>query len=175
MLIHKLLQFLFNDHLCNPVRYCWDTQDPFSSISIWDLGLSDSRGVIASACKPVPYRVKVFPRIACHSINSNTINAWTFTNSLHTFESFPDFRPLDWLRLLFLFKDHPQFSLSCNTKRNHSCEALRSFPVSGDVNTITASSAPDKEHRYFRLTHSGSRPFSFAFPYRFLCSLSTPR
>jgi hypothetical protein len=46
---------------------------------------------------------------------------------------------------LFLFKNHSQFSLSCNTKRNTSCEALRSSPVSGKIITTTASSAPERD------------------------------
>ena len=62
----------------------------------------------------------------------------------HLFESFPYLQPFNRLRLLFLFKNHPQFSLSCNTKRNSSCEALRSFPVSGNIITTTASSAPER-------------------------------
>jgi hypothetical protein len=48
------------------------------------------------------------------------------------------------MRLLSLFKNHSQFSLSCNTKRNTSCEALRSSPVSGKIITTTASSAPER-------------------------------
>jgi hypothetical protein len=48
------------------------------------------------------------------------------------------------LRLLFLIKNHPQFSLSCNTIETSSCEALRSCPVSGTIITTTASSAPER-------------------------------
>src|SRR5665811_513030 len=144
MLICKLLQSSFNDHLSHPVSYRREAQSSHCSIGLWNLLLSYCRGVIASACKPVPYRVKVFPWIAFYGFDGNTIYTRAFATCFHLFESFPDIRPIDRIPLLLLFKNHPQFSLSCNTKRNYSCEALRSFPVSGNIITTTTSSAPER-------------------------------
>ena len=88
--------------------------------------------------------IKVFPRIARNGYNGYTIDTWTFATCSHFFESFPDFPSLDGLRLLFLIKNHTQFSLSCNTIETPSCKALRSCPVSGIIITTTASSVPER-------------------------------
>jgi hypothetical protein len=75
------------------------------------------------------------------------------------------------MRLLFLFKNHSQFSLSCITKRNSSCEALRSFPVSGTVITTTASSATERN-----IGISGLPIQVFAlFPLHFLSGSPVPQ
>jgi hypothetical protein len=70
------------------------------------------------ACHPAPYRVKVFPWIARYGINGHTINTGTFAICSHFFESLPNFPSLNRLRLLFLVKNHTQFSLSCYSIRN---------------------------------------------------------
>jgi len=132
--------------------------------------LSYCLGKIATTCKPVPYRVKVFPWFARHGVDGDAINSGTFPFCSHFFESFPDFNPLYRLSLLFLFKNHTQFSLSCNTIRNHSCEALRSFPVSGNIITTAASSAPEKN-----ISISGLLIRVFAlFPLHFLSGSPVP-
>ena len=78
MLIYKLLQLLFYDHLSHPVNYRRNTQGSLRSVVLWYQNLSYWFGKIASACHPVPYRVKVFPRIASYGLDGDTINTWAF-------------------------------------------------------------------------------------------------
>jgi hypothetical protein len=144
MLIYKLLQLLFYDHLSYPINDRWNAQGSLCSVTLWYQNLSNWFGKIASASHPAPYRVKVFPWIAPYGVDSYSINACASATCSHLFESFPNLLRIDRIRLLFLFKNHPQFSLSCSTKRNTSCEALRSSPVSGKIITTTASSAPER-------------------------------
>jgi hypothetical protein len=144
MLIYKLLQLLFNNHLSHPVGDRWNTQGSLCSVTLWYQNLSNWFRKIASASHPAPYRVKIFPRIASYDVDGRSINACASATCSHLFESFPDLLPVNRMRLLSLFKNHSQFSLSCNTKRNTSCEALRSSPVSGKIITTTASSAPER-------------------------------
>src|SRR4030042_5598085 len=118
MLIGVFLQLPFYDHLSYPVCNCRDTQKSFAPILFRDLCLSYCFGKIAAACKPVPYRVKVFPWIARYGVNSNTIDPGTFAICSHFFESLPNLPSLDRLRLLLLFKNHTQLSFSCDTNRN---------------------------------------------------------
>jgi len=165
-----LFQFSFNDHLSYPVCHRGNAQGSHFTIGFWYQLLSYCRGKVASAGKPVPYRVKVFPWLTVHCLNGYTINTGTLSFCSHQFESFPDFRLFNRIPLLFLFKNHPQFSLSCYTKRNLFCEALRSCPVSGTVVTTTASSAPE---RIFGISGLLIQVFAI-FPYHFLSGSPVP-
>ena len=102
MLIGILLKLPLYDRLSHPVCDCRDTQKSLASILFWDFCLSYCLGEIAPACKPVPYRVKVFSRIARYRSDGDTIDTGTFATCSHFFESFPDFPSLDGPSLLFL-------------------------------------------------------------------------
>src|SRR3989339_65789 len=106
MPIRKLLQFPFDDRLSHPVCNCRDTQKSFASIIFWYFRLPYCLGKIATACKPVPYRVKVLPWFARYGFDGHTINTGTFSIRSHFFESFPDLPSLDRLCLLLLVKNH---------------------------------------------------------------------
>src|SRR5512133_100195 len=120
MPIGILLQFPLYHRLSYSVCNCRNTQKPFGPIFLGYCCLSYCFGKIATACHPVPYRVKVFPWIARYGINGYSINTGTFAIGSHFFESLPNFPSLDRLRLLLLFKNHTRnFKLLYKKKRLH--------------------------------------------------------
>jgi hypothetical protein len=94
MLIRVLLQLPFNNRLSHSIPYRWP-QKSLTPILFGDFCLSYCLGKIAAVCKPVPYRVKVFPWFARYGIDGYSINTGAFSICSYFFESFPDLPSLD--------------------------------------------------------------------------------
>src|SRR4030043_156923 len=144
LFVDNSLYFFFNDRLGYPVCYGGDAQCPLFPIEPGNVHLSHRHGIIASACHPHKCRIQVFAWLPLDVGDFNTVYTCASAIAFYCLKGFPYLSRFNWLRPLFLTKNHPSkpFGLSCNTIRKLShVETLAPLPLQ-EIHSYYAPSAP---------------------------------